>query len=47
MAKQVERRLTTILAADVAEYSRLLPAPQDGCTRMRLWLAAVLGAADG
>ena len=29
MAEQVERRLTTILAADVAEYSRLMRADED------------------
>src|SRR5207253_4591945 len=30
MAERVERRLTTILAADVAEYSRLMRADEDG-----------------
>src|SRR3984893_2916092 len=30
MADRVERRLTTILAADVAEYSRLMGADEDG-----------------
>src|ERR1700730_18271100 len=30
MADRVERRLTTILAADVAEYSRLTPADEAG-----------------
>ena len=30
MANQAERRLTTILAADVAEYSRLMRADEDG-----------------
>ncbi len=30
MAERVERRLTTILAADVAEYSRLMQADEDG-----------------
>jgi adenylate cyclase len=30
MAEQVERRLTTILSADVAEYSRLMRADEDG-----------------
>jgi adenylate cyclase len=30
MADRVERRLTTILAADVAEYSRLMAADEDG-----------------
>ena len=30
MADQVERRLTTILAADVAEYSRLMRADEVG-----------------
>src|SRR5260370_19014795 len=30
MADRVERRLTTILAADVAEYSRLMRADEDG-----------------
>src|SRR5262252_3798800 len=30
MAEPVERRLTTILAADVAEYSRLMRADEDG-----------------
>jgi adenylate cyclase len=30
MATRVERRLTTILAADVAEYSRLMRADEDG-----------------
>jgi class 3 adenylate cyclase len=30
MAARVERRLTTILAADVAEYSRLMRADEDG-----------------
>ena len=30
MAGRVERRLTTILAADVAEYSRLMRADEDG-----------------
>jgi len=30
MAERVERRLTTILAADVAEYSRLMGADEDG-----------------
>jgi hypothetical protein len=28
MAERIERRLTTILAADVAEYSRLMPADE-------------------
>ena len=30
MAETVERRLTAILAADVAEYSRLMRADEDG-----------------
>ena len=30
MAERVERRLTTIIAADVAEYSRLMRADEDG-----------------
>src|SRR6266436_9200986 len=30
MAERIERRLTTILAADVAEYSRLMRADEDG-----------------
>src|SRR6516164_8297637 len=30
MAERAERRLTTILAADVAEYSRLMRADEDG-----------------
>jgi class 3 adenylate cyclase len=30
MAEPAERRLTTILAADVAEYSRLMRADEDG-----------------
>jgi adenylate cyclase len=29
MAERIERRLTTILAADVAEYSRLMRADED------------------
>jgi len=29
MVERVERRLTTILAADVAEYSRLMRADED------------------
>jgi adenylate cyclase len=30
MAERVGRRLTTILAADVSEYSRLMRADEDG-----------------
>src|SRR5215467_12729615 len=30
MAEHIERRLTTVLAADVAEYSRLMRADEDG-----------------
>jgi adenylate cyclase len=33
MPRHVERRLTTILAADVAEYSRLMRADEDGTLR--------------
>jgi adenylate cyclase len=33
MAERVERRLTTILAADIAEYSRLMRADEDGTMR--------------
>ena len=30
MAERIERRLTTILSADIAEYSRLMRADEDG-----------------
>jgi class 3 adenylate cyclase len=33
MAERAERRLTTILAADVAEYSRLMRDDEDGTLR--------------
>jgi adenylate cyclase len=33
MAGRVERRLTTILAADIAEYSRLMRADEEGTLR--------------
>ena len=33
MAERVERRLTTILAADIAEYSRLMRADEDATMR--------------
>ena len=33
MATRVNRRLTTILAADIAEYSRLMRADEDGTMR--------------
>ncbi|MFL5266485.1 MAG: hypothetical protein ACJ8AH_07790 [Stellaceae bacterium] len=32
MAERIERRLTTILAADVAEYSRLMRWRWQSCT---------------
>src|SRR5204862_7470461 len=33
MAERAERRLTTILAADIAEYSRLMRADEDATMR--------------
>ena len=44
MAERVERRLTTILAADVAEYSRLMRADEDGTLAA---LAACRAIVDG
>ncbi|HVC55887.1 MAG TPA: adenylate/guanylate cyclase domain-containing protein [Stellaceae bacterium] len=44
MAQRVERRLTTILAADIAEYSRLMRADEDSTMRA---LAACRAIVDG
>src|SRR5215472_7279056 len=44
MAERAERRLTTILAADVAEYSRLMRADEDGTLSA---LAACRAIMDG
>ncbi len=51
MAERVERRLTTILAADIAEYSRLMRADEDATlallTRCRDLAAARIAAHRG
>ena len=51
MAERVERRLTTILAADVAEYSRLMRADEDATlallTRCRDLAAALIAEHRG
>jgi adenylate cyclase len=44
MAERVERRLTTILAADVAEYSRLMRADEDGTLAALTACRAILDA---
>src|SRR5215468_9721468 len=42
MAEHIERRLTTVLAADVAEYSRLMRADEDGTlAALTAWRAIV------
>jgi adenylate cyclase len=42
MVERVERRLTTILAADVAEYSRLMRADEDGTLAVLTACRAIL-----
>jgi adenylate cyclase len=44
MPEEVERRLTTILAADVAEYSRLMRTDEDGTLRMLTACRAIVDA---
>src|ERR1051325_3032283 len=44
MPRHVERRLTTILSADVAEYSRLMRADEDGTMRGLTACRAVIDA---
>ena len=44
MARHVERRLTTILSADIAEYSRLMRADEDGTMRGLTACRAVIDA---
>ncbi len=44
MAERAERRLTTILAADIAEYSRLMRADEDATTRALGACRAVIDA---
>jgi adenylate cyclase len=51
MARRVERRLTTVLAADVVEYSRLMRADEDrtlgGLTASREILDRLIGEHRG
>jgi len=47
MAERVERRLTTILPTDVAEYSRLMRADEDGTLRTVTACRAILDALVG
>ena len=44
MARHVERRLTAILSADIAEYSRLMRADEDGTMRGLTACRAVIDA---
>ncbi len=44
MARHVERRLTTILCADIAEYSRLMRADEDGTMRGLTAMRAIVDA---
>jgi adenylate cyclase len=44
MAERVGRRLTTILAADAAEYSRLMRADEDGTLAVLTACRATLDA---
>jgi hypothetical protein len=46
MAQRVERRLTAILAADVAEYSRLMRGDEDGTLSTLSGRRRSLGIAD-
>jgi class 3 adenylate cyclase len=50
-SEQVERKLATILAADIAGYSRLMAADEEG-TRARLklwgrWVSSLVSGEDG